>query len=82
MSSPDPVGDLIAAIRQAQDIATRRGGRLSVVASVCGTDLDAQNLNLQRTMLLDAGVHVLPSSARAAGLCRDLLQRAGEPHDG
>ena len=82
MSSPNPVGDLIGAIRQAQEIAARRGGHLSVVASVCGTDLDVQSLDQQKTMLLDAGACVLPSSAAAAGFCRDLIQRAGGSQDG
>ena len=82
ISSPDPVGDLIGAIRQSQEITTRRGGRLSFVASVCGTDQDMQGLERQKTMLLDAGVHVLPSSAKAAEFCRDLIHRAGGRQDG
>jgi FdrA protein len=82
ISSPDPVGDLIGAICQSQQITAHRGGRLSVVASVCGTDQDMQDLERQKTMLLDAGVHVLPSSAKAAEFCRDLLQRAGGRQDG
>ena len=77
MSSRNPVGDLIGAIRQSQEIAARRGGRLSVVASVCGTDQDLQDLDQQRKMLLDADVYVLPSSAKAVEFCRDLIQRAG-----
>ncbi len=38
ISSSDPVGDLIEAIRQAQARAAQRGGRLTAAASVCGTD--------------------------------------------
>ena len=77
MSSPNPAGDLIGAIRQAQESVARRGGRLSVVASVCGTDQDVQDLGRQKRMLADAGACILPSSATAAEFCRDLLQRAG-----
>ena len=82
MSSPNPVGDLIGAIRQAKEIATRRGGRLPVVASVCGTELDIQNADQQKTMLSEAGVYVLPSSAKAAEFCRDLIRRAGGRENG
>lgn len=37
-SSPDPAGELAPAIAEAKREANKRGGFLSVVASVCGTD--------------------------------------------
>jgi FdrA protein len=77
ISSADPVGDLIEALRQGQRKAARRGGCLTVVASICGTDQDYQNLEKQSSGLLEAGVFLQSSSARAAGFCRDLLRRAG-----
>lgn len=77
ISSADPAGDLVEAVRQAKAKATRRGGCLTIVASICGTDQDPQDLEKQRSTLAEAGVFVLPSSARAAGFCRDLLQDAG-----
>lgn len=73
MASPDPVGDLIGPVRQAQDAFARRSARLSVVASACGTDQDTQSLARQTALLADAGVCVLPSAAQAAAFCRDLL---------
>lgn len=77
ISSSDPVGDLIEAIREAKRKAARRGGCLTVVASICGTDQDPQDLEKQKFSLREAGVYLLPSSAQAAGFCRDLLQKAG-----
>jgi FdrA protein len=77
ISSSDPVGDLIEAIRQAQARAAQRSGRLTVVASVCGTDQDPQDLERQKLSLQESGVFLLPSSALAAGFCRDLLHMAG-----
>jgi FdrA protein len=77
ISSLDPVGDLIEAIRQAQSTAARRGGRLTVVASICGTDQDPQDLKKQKSSLQEAEVFLLPTSAMAAGFCRDLLRMAG-----
>jgi FdrA protein len=78
ISSLDPVGDLIGALRQAKEKAARRGGYLTVVASICGTDQDLQDLGKQKLSLQEAGVFLLPSSAQAAGVCRDLLLTAGE----
>jgi FdrA protein len=82
ISALDPVGDLILALRHAKARAAQRGGCLTVVASICGTDQDPQDLTKQQSSLQEAGVFVLPSSARAAEFCRDLLQQAGERPDG
>ena len=76
ISSPDPAGDLSGALQQAKAKAARRGGSLTVVASICGTDQDPQNLDRQRSSLEGAGVLVFPSSSRAAEFCRDLLHEA------
>ena len=65
-SSPDPAGDLAPAILAAKEKAARRGGSLSVIASVCGTDEDLQDLKRQIRLLEEAGALVLPSSAQAA----------------
>jgi succinyl-CoA synthetase alpha subunit len=73
-ASLDPVGELLDAILEARQIAKNRGGHLSVVASVCGTDGDPQGVNLQLKMLKDAGVIVFRSNARAASFCCELLK--------
>ena len=77
ISSLDPVGDLIEAVRQAKGKAARRGGCLTVVASICGTDQDPQDLEVQKLTLQEAGAFLLPNSAQAAGFCRNLLQKRG-----
>lgn len=74
-ASPDPVGDLLPAIAQAKRAAGRRGGYLSVVAAVCGTDDDPQGLRSQVGALCEAGVVVLPSNAQAALYCQALVER-------
>jgi len=71
IASRDPVGDLLPGIRSAQEAARGRGGHLCVVASVCGTEEDAQGLQAQTRALAEAGVLVFPSGARAAAFCRD-----------
>jgi FdrA protein len=81
-ASPNPVGDLLEAIAEAKRIARQRGGFLSVVASVCGTDRDPQNRQTQIRRLEEAGLIVLPSSAKAALFSRMLalsLQSRGSP---
>jgi len=52
IASRDPVGDLAEALRQAQGKVARVVGHLTVVASICGTDQDSQNLGEQRTACL------------------------------
>jgi succinyl-CoA synthetase alpha subunit len=73
-ASRDPVGDVLDAIVDARQMAQKRGGHLTVVASICGTEGDAQDLELQARMLREAGVLVFRSNARAAAFCRELLK--------
>jgi FdrA protein len=73
-ASLDPVGDLLEAIIQAKKNVAERGGYFSVVASICGTDGDPQDLRLQSKMLEDAGVVLFSSNALAAKFCAELLQ--------
>lgn len=60
---PDPAGELARAVTQAR---RRSAGHLTVVASVCGTSGDPQNLARQEQALREAGVLVFPSNAAAA----------------
>jgi FdrA protein len=73
-ASMDPVGELLDAILEAKQTAQKRGGNLTVVASVCGTDGDPQDLNLQVKLLKEAGVIVFPSNAKAASFCCAMLK--------
>ena len=80
IASPDPAGELAGAITEAKVRAKERGGYLCVVASVCGTEEDPQDLAGQIRMLQKAGAVVLPSSARAAQFSADLIQSIGGAH--
>jgi FdrA protein len=68
-ASSDPAGELVFAIKEAKAAAKKRGGSLSVVASICGTEGDPQNFPQQVKVLEEAGVAVFPSSAQAAEFC-------------
>ena len=75
-ASMDPVGELVDAILEAKRTSEQQGGALTVVASICGTEADPQDLRLQEKMLLEAGVLVYHSNARAAAACCWLLEKA------
>jgi FdrA protein len=72
-SSMDPVGELVDAIREAKRLARKRGGSLSVVTSICGTESDPQGFALQEKLLRDAGALVYHSNALASIACCRLL---------
>jgi succinyl-CoA synthetase alpha subunit len=74
IASPDPVGDLIEAIRMAKRAVAQRGGCLTVAASICGTDLDPQGFDRQKQMLKEAGVLIFDSNAQAARFCAELIK--------
>ena len=67
-SHSDPAGAALPALAEAR--AANPG--LLVVASVTGTDLDAQGLTAQQAMLQEAGVLVLPSNAAACEVAANL----------
>ncbi|MDP6626671.1 MAG: acyl-CoA synthetase FdrA [Methanopyri archaeon] len=74
-SSDDPAGALVPTIQEAKSIAAAEGRSLVVVASVCGTDLDPQDLDNQEAALREAGVIVLPSNAQAARMAALIATR-------
>ena len=75
-ASNDPVGELMEALQQAKAIQSKAGGELTIVASVCGTRDDHQDIDLQIKMLKECGAFVFHSNARAAAFCRRLLDRS------
>ena len=70
---PDPAGALIPALDQARRHATDAGRALAVVASICGTASDPQDLSRQEETLAAAGVILAPSNAQAARLAARLV---------
>ena len=80
-ASPDPAGELVSTIEEAKREAKKRGGSLSVVASICGTEGDPQNYPQQVKVLEEAGGIVFPSSAQAAQFCALLAASLSEGLD-
>lgn len=73
----DPAGALAKTIVQAKKIAGGGGRYLPVLASVCGTPQDPQDLVSQEKKLRDAGAIVMPSNAQAARMAA-LIATRGE----
>ena len=71
----DPVGELLDSILIAKKTKKEQGGELTVVASICGTIGDPQDLKQQINMLENAGVIVFQSNAKAAHFCAEMLKR-------
>ena len=70
---PDPVGVVLNDLKKIMEDARLRGGKLAVVASICGTDADFQNLEEQRRKLIDAGVYVCHTNRQAADLASRIV---------
>lgn len=64
-SHPDMAGALAPAIAEAFEIAKEDKRELKIVATVCGTTSDPQNLKEQESILEDLGVFVAESNAHA-----------------
>lgn len=73
-SHADPAGALVPAIVEAKEEAAAAGRYLSVVASVCGTPGDPQDLAQQEEKLREAGVILMPSNAQAALLAATIIK--------
>lgn len=72
-SHPNPAGALAETIRAAKARAAERGRYLAVVAHVCGTDQDPQDLKQQEMLLREARVLVLPTNAQAARIAAAIV---------
>jgi succinyl-CoA synthetase alpha subunit len=75
-AAPDPVADIVAAIVEGRRLRPQEAGEVTVVASICGTEGDPQDLARVAQALIDARVHVFWSNARATEYCLARLQEA------
>jgi succinyl-CoA synthetase alpha subunit len=72
-SHEDPAGEVAKAIEKAKEKVADRGGYLSVIASVCGTEKDPQNLQAQEEKLRQVGAKVLPTNVQAVRVASKIL---------
>jgi len=76
-SHHDPAGAIVPAVGRAQAAARKRGGRLTVLASIVGTPADFQGFQSQRAKLEAQGVVVMPSNAQMARLALRIMDELG-----
>ncbi|WP_304223175.1 DUF1116 domain-containing protein [Gracilinema caldarium] len=74
-SHPDPAGAMLTSIKKAKEAAEKRGGYLSVIASVTGTPGDFQGFDSQVAKLRSAGVIVMPSNYQASLLALKIMEK-------
>jgi succinyl-CoA synthetase alpha subunit len=72
-ANSDMAGSLLPAITEAKRIFKDRGGYLSVIVNLCGTEDDPQNLREQEGKLKEAGVVVLQTNALASRVAVQIL---------
>jgi succinyl-CoA synthetase alpha subunit len=70
---PDPAGELAVTLEAARARAAAAGRSLALVASVCGTAGDPQDLRRQEATLREAGVLLAESNAQAVGLAARIV---------
>ncbi len=78
-SCDDPAGALVPVILKAKESAVKRGGYLSVIASVTGTTGDPQGFASQVEKLEQAGVVVMSSNYQAVQLARRIIMQEYGP---
>jgi FdrA protein len=75
-AAADPVGDLADAIESARRQASDDGRELVILAFVCGTAADPQDIGAQQQRLRDLGALVFDTNAAAVGTAARLLSAA------
>ena len=71
----NPAGAVADSVREIRQRLATQGKDVVVIASVCGTDLDSQNLDLSVATLEAEGILVMPSNAQAVRLTDCIMQR-------
>jgi hypothetical protein len=71
----DPCGPLAESVAKAKAQVAGRGGYLSVIASLTGTEKDFQNMAEQKKKMEAAGCLVMPSNYRAALLAVHVIRK-------
>jgi succinyl-CoA synthetase alpha subunit len=77
----DPCGALAESIGKAKSQVAARGGYLSVIASITGTEKDFQNMAEQKKKLEAVGCLVMPSNYQASLLAVHVMKERNLPAD-
>ncbi len=74
-SHQDPAGEIAPIIKEAKDVAKKKGRYLPVIASICGTRRDPQDLLAQQEKLKEVRAVLMPSNAQAARMAALVVKR-------
>lgn len=74
-SFADPAGAVAESVREIRSRLGAQGKEVVVIASVCGTDLDSQDLVASTAKLEEEGILVMPSNAQAVRFADKVMQR-------
>ncbi len=80
-SHEDPVGEMMESIIDAKALKSSKGEYLIVIASICGTENDPQDLVESERRLKDAGAIVMPSNAQAVRLAGLMINKISKKED-
>ncbi len=74
-SHEDPAGAILESLKTAKKRAKERGGYLSIIASITGTESDFQNMEEQKKKLESIGCVVMPSNYQASMLALKIIKK-------
>ena len=74
-SHEDPAGAILKSLEEAKRKAVSRGGYLSIVASITGTEGDFQDIEAQRRKLENIGCVIMPSNYQASLLALAIIRK-------
>ena len=74
----DPAGAILESLIHAKKRAERRGGYLSIVTFITGTEGDFQNFTKQKDKLDGIGCVVMPSNFQASMIARNIMKKVAE----
>lgn len=75
---PDPASVMAEAIKQEKKNAVENGRHLTVIATICGSDMDPQGYDDQYQKLTDAGVIFKDTNRKAVKLIIEIAKRMEE----
>lgn len=77
-SHSDPAGAILDSLGDAKKKAEARGGYLSIVTSITGTEGDFQNYDETKKKLESIGCVVMPSNFQASTLALEIMRKVGK----
>ncbi|MCG8572709.1 MAG: acyl-CoA synthetase FdrA [Spirochaetes bacterium] len=77
-SHSDPAGAVLDSLKKAKEKAQTRGGYLSIIASITGTEKDFQGYQQAESKLKSIGCVVMPSNYRASVLALKIISEVNK----